>query len=127
MLVGALLLWQGIRLIGDLSVDAPAAAESVADDDADHSGEVATNGEDYSKVSAEGAHVLVCDEEADENAVRGEATVEQPDGQVELAFEDTDGADGMCVAVPIDGSVLKHRVCERNHAVWTCGNWQAGS
>jgi hypothetical protein len=84
------------------------------------------NGQDYTKSVDGDELVLVCDEERDDNLVKGEYEFERDGRPVMAETSDAEGADGRCTGVALDGEVLRHRVCERNHLLWECGNWQAG-
>jgi hypothetical protein len=105
------------------------ATRTTTTDGVDAKGEVAYNGKDYSKVAAGDDLVLVCDEEADGNVIKGEFDIRAATARTSATFEvaDDDGANGRCASAVPAGIVLRHRVCERNHLFWHCGNWQVGT
>lgn len=97
------------------------------DEPAEHLGEISYDGRDYAKVLAGEDLLLVCDEEADSNVVKAIFDVDGDAGDRSVEISDRNGADGTCTSAVWDGLVRRHRVCERNHLFWRCGNWQTGS
>ena len=121
------IVYLGARVAADVAVQESEGDTSELRDDEEASGTNSQHGDDYTKAAQEGTFLLVCDEEADANLVKG--VYEFVDGADAVMAEvaDSHGADGRCVGVALDGRILRHRVSERNHVVWDCANWQAGT
>jgi hypothetical protein len=126
VLVGAL-LYVAVGVARDYGVDDGGDGRAaVMDTDEPSLGEVAFHGDDYSRVSAESGLLLVCDVENDDNVVKGVIDIVESGSMSRVEVADATG-DRRCASFRPSGPVQRHRVCERNHLFWRCGNWQVGS
>ncbi len=119
----------GLRIMGARRVVRPADAERVERPDPSLGASVSHHGDDFGVVEPSDPQVfVVCDVEADGNPVRGEVEyfVEDPEPVfLTVTVDEFDGAGGTCTRITVPELLTRHRVCERNHLVWVCGNWTA--
>lgn len=84
------------------------------------------HGRDTVVVHQDGEFALVCDMEGDGNPVKANLEVLDGDGTTDrVQILDDDGARGTCERLTPEAPIVNHQVCERNHIVWDCSNWQA--
>ncbi len=81
------------------------------------------HGSDFSLASPDGTTFTTCDVESDGNPVKGVYDLDTSTSEGDGAIEDQDGAGGTCARLAVEGVILRHRTCERNHLTWDCDNW----
>ncbi|MGH9185700.1 MAG: hypothetical protein ACRD0U_07805 [Acidimicrobiales bacterium] len=120
--LAALAAATGFTIQSSRSVAAPDGVTEGAEPD-DSEGTRSEHGSDFSLASTDGRTLTTCDAEGDGNPVKGVYDLDTSTSDGNGAIEDQDGAGGTCAQLEVEGVILRHRTCERNHLAWDCDNW----